>query len=397
MSSRKWRKERRRLATCTTWRLLTGRNETRVTLNLGEVSADEAQRALDAMQRLEDEGGGKVDRVIAWHRESSAAVVRFLSGDPAEATELDRRKDYASMPLVEYIAEVFAPWRASAVPASWENERRALNLICRELGRYRLREIDAHLVADYLDSLVVRRGKRAGQPMSGNTKRLYRAALQAVLHYAYRQRHLPTEPRLSDFRIKGSTRTVRQKSDPLSLDELIALMDASTGKHRAMWAVGGGQGLRPSELVRLDWQHIDWDRATLQVPGSKTALSKSEVPLVPLALHELRVWWMSLGRPAKGLIFPSSTGEAYGSSGYRAALRTAAKRAGIERHVTPYLLRDSCATICWSLRIDIDTTRRLLRHTDETMLRRVYQRPRPEELGERVAMFMAPSAEEHRN
>ena len=88
-------------------------------------------------------------------------------------------------------------------------------------------------------------------------------------------------------------------------------------------------------------------------------------------------------------MFPANKrGEPYTSvSGYKRSLETAAERAAIGHKVTPYLLRDSFATIAWSLGIDKDVARRILRHTDEKMLDEVYCRPRPADLVERVAAF----------
>ena len=79
---------------------------------------------------------------------------------------------------------------------------------------------------------------------------------------------------------------------------------------------------------------------------------------------------------------------AYASiTGYKHALETAARKAEIEHKVHPYLLRDSFATIAWSLGIEMDVARRILRHADETMLREVYCRPRPADLVAKVAAF----------
>jgi integrase len=89
------------------------------------------------------------------------------------------------------------------------------------------------------------------------------------------------------------------------------------------------------------------------------------------------------------------SGEGYASrSAYRGSLETAAKKAGITRGVNMYLLRHSFATIEWSLGIDQDVARRIMRHTDEKMLRDVYCRPRPADLAARVAAFDLPGAEE---
>jgi integrase len=57
----------------------------------------------------------------------------------------------------------------------------------------------------------------------------------------------------------------------------------------------------------------------------------------------------------------------------------------------PYLLRHSFATIAWSLGLDIDTARRIMRHTDTKMLDRIYTRPRPKDLVARAAAFDVPA------
>ncbi|MEZ5333609.1 MAG: hypothetical protein R2991_16600 [Thermoanaerobaculia bacterium] len=79
-------------------------------------------------------------------------------------------------------------------------------------------------------------------------------------------------------------------------------------------------------------------------------------------------------------------------SGYKRALAGAASEAGISRAVTPYLLWHSFATIAWSLGIEMDVARRILRHADETMLLEVHSRPQPAELVAKVAAFDVPGA-----
>jgi integrase len=175
----------------------------------------------------------------------------------------------------------------------------------------------------------------------------------------------------------------------------VKLMNASGPKHRAMWAVGVGEGLRPSELERLQWHHVRWDDRTLDVPGEKTAASADTVPLTPIAWRELHAWWTRQGEPTEGYCFPaSSAGRPYrGISGYKRALSTAAETAGLGRPITPYLLRHSFATLAWSLGIDKEVARRIGRWTDMAMLDRVYTRPRPADLVSKVAAFDVPTQE----
>lgn len=115
----------------------------------------------------------------------------------------------------------------------------------------------------------------------------------------------------------------------------------------------------------------------------------ASIPLTPLALQELRVWWVREGQPQRGWMFPSPvTGRPYaGYNSLHRPLDKARKKAGIERKVYPRLLRKSFATIAWSLGIPLDTTRRIMRHADEKMPVTVYQKVRPSDLVALVAAF----------
>lgn len=412
---RPWRKE----PTRTGWRLVTGARADRVRVSLGRVTEAEAEAARVAMQRAEDRGD--VGRVLALHERDADAAVRYLVGDPGLDASPVLPVDHGALTLAAYQAEHYATWRAAERPRSWRSEASHWSRLLRPepegLGDVRVRDLaeDPRIVHRYLRDLRIEpsggdrrsgepRAARPLQPPSGAYQRLLRAALQALLTHAYTERHLDTHARLGELRISGSTTRAREQVDPLTLDEIVRLMDAAGdplgrwpeegAKHRAMWGTGAGLGLRPSELCRLRWEDVRWSSRTLAVRGEKTAQAADEVPLTPIALQELRTWWIRQGQPADGLAFPASLGDpttpySDGSS-YRRALRSAARRAGIDREVNPYLLRHSFATIAWSLGIDIDLTRRIMRHKDETMLRRVYQRPRPADLVERVAAFSLP-------
>ncbi|MBT3217628.1 MAG: site-specific integrase [Proteobacteria bacterium] len=298
------------------------------------------------------------------------------------------RPDYHRLPLRDYFDEVYSDWRAKKRPASWVQEQRVWTRINEVLGSVRLEDIDAHVVADYLDSLVALSGPRKGLAASGTTRRLHRAAIQALLKRAFRLKHIKAMPNLAVFQIDGASKRVIEKPDPLDLAELEKLMDASAPKHRAMWAVAAGQGLRPTELNRIRWEDVDLEAKLLFVRGTKTAKSKAVVPMTPLAHRELRLWWVGSGQPAEGLAFPSRGGREYGSQGWRKSLKEAAARAGIERRVYPYLLRDSFATIAWLQGIPKEMAKQVMRHTvDSQMFDEVYCRPRPADVAERMKAF----------
>jgi integrase len=365
-------------------------------LKLGYVSEEAAQRAKVTMNREEE--AGTAHRILGYAEEEPDGAVAFLTGDAADQEAFSPTPAYGTWGLKRYFHEVFAPARADTV-RGWRQERARWKQILADLGDVRVKDVDEWVVADYLERLRASTGPRAGMPLSGNAKRLRKACIQALLLHAYRQKHITALPELKVFQIKGSTRVVQQESEPLTLDELVELLEATDNpQHRAMWGVAAGEGLRPTEVLRLRWEGVDWRKKTLEVPphedgpgagSGKTALSADRIPLTPLALQELRVFWVRQGQPGRGWMFPSpKTGQPYaGYNSLHRPLDKARKKAGIKRKVYPRLLRKSFATIAWSLGIDLDTTRRIMRHVDEKMLLRVYQRVRPSDLVALVEAF----------
>jgi len=368
------------------WSLRTGRGDDRQALSLGYCSEQEAEAACEQLNV--EEAHNRANQIVQWHTEDRPEALRYLFGDPVVRQLYEPRPDYGAMPLRDYFEDVYRPWRSEKRPKGWSQEVRVWRRINNAIGGKLLRRIDAYVVADYLDALKALSGARAGEPASGNTRRLHRAAVQALLKRAHRLKHIDSCPDLAQFRLEGASKRVIEKPAPLDLEELEELLRVSEPKQRAMWAVAAGQGLRPGELNRVRWEDVDLDARVLRVRGTKTEGADAIVPLTPLAHRELQAWWMREGQPESGLAFPARGGKAYGDQGWKKALKNAAERAGIERRVYPYLLRDSFATIAWLQGIPLDIARRVMRHTaDSRMLEEVYCRPRPEDVALRIQAF----------
>lgn len=173
-----------RLQGGTYWSIRTRPDGTKQNLSLGYVTREEAQRAAERMTL--EEALGRAVRIQEWHREDRDAAIRYLLGDPEVEALIAGQPDYERMSLSEYQETVYAPWREEAAPGSWRTEQQRWSQILAVLGKQALRDIDAHVVADYVDSLVMTRGARRGEPLSGNSKRLHRAAVAALLKRAYR-------------------------------------------------------------------------------------------------------------------------------------------------------------------------------------------------------------------
>lgn len=161
----------------------------------------------------------------------------------------------------------------------------------------------------------------------------------------------------------------RQRRLPvvLSQEEVGRLIDAAKNLfHRAMLVTMYAAGLRRSELCRLKIGNIDSRRMMLRVENGKGGVDR-DVPLSNELLQTLREYWRWM-RP-KTYLFPGTV------NGWRAdkpittkpvweAVRDAARKAGIEKRVTPHTLRHSYATHLLEAGADLRTIQLLLGHAD---------------------------------
>lgn len=130
----------------------------------------------------------------------------------------------------------------------------------------------------------------------------------------------------------------------LSVDEVLAILAAlGSLRDRVLITVLYSAGLRLGELCRLRVQNIDSARMLLHIPQAKGHKDRY-APLSPVALDLLREWWRQT-HPCD-LLFPSANDplRPIHHSTVPRALKLAACRAGISKHVSPRTLRHSFAT-----------------------------------------------------
>ena len=153
----------------------------------------------------------------------------------------------------------------------------------------------------------------------------------------------------------------------LSPDEVQRLIaGAKNLYHRTLLLTLYGAGLRRSEACQLKVRDIDSQRMVLRVEQGKGGRDR-EIPLSPTLLAALREYyrWM---RP-KTYLFPGTR------NGWRAdapittkviweAVRLAARKAGIDKRVTPHTLRHTYATHLLEAGADLRTIQLLLGHAD---------------------------------
>lgn len=149
----------------------------------------------------------------------------------------------------------------------------------------------------------------------------------------------------------------------LAREEIGALLAALRSlKFRTMAMVIYGAGLRIAEACSLEVGDIDAPRAVIRVRHGKGDKPR-EVPLSPTLYAALRAYWKQ-ERPALPYLFVGRKGRPLAPKSMRKALAAARQVAGIQRAVTPHMLRHSFATHILEAGTDVRLIQQLLGHRD---------------------------------
>ena len=206
-------------------------------------------------------------------------------------------------------------------------------------------------------------------------------------------------------RVEGVARAKRPKRLPVVLTraEVGAVLAQLTGTHRLLGSLLYGSGLRLREGLRLRVHDLDLERGHLTVREGKGG--KDRVTVLPSSLDRPLGLHLAVGRAryeaereggAAAVSLPGALAKKHptaatewgwryvfparrpsrdprtgavilhhlGPSGVQKAVRRAAQAAGIDRPVTPHVLRHSFATHMLERGADIRTVQELLGHTD---------------------------------
>lgn len=155
----------------------------------------------------------------------------------------------------------------------------------------------------------------------------------------------------------------------LAPQEVARLLNAAPGlKYKAALSVAYGAGLRATEVVSLKVSDIDSKRMVIRVEQGKGHKDRN-VMLSACLLELLRTWWRA-ARP-EGWLFPGRNPvNPMTTRQLNRACHAAAEAAGIDRNVSPHILRHSFATHLLEQNVDVRVIQVLLGHAklDSTAL-----------------------------
>lgn len=165
-----------------------------------------------------------------------------------------------------------------------------------------------------------------------------------------------------------------EKFIPPTPDELAAIITNAQPHIVRVVVLGAQLGVRvgPSELLRLTWDDVDFERMVVRVHGSKKNRHEQwrEVPIRAGLQQVFEKWFQEDAKDGVSSLIHFK-GQPVRS--IRTAWTQTLKRAGITRRIRPYDLRHAFATELIAGGVDVGTVAKLMGHTTPTMIFAHYQ------------------------
>lgn len=224
-----------------------------------------------------------------------------------------------------------------------------------------LAEVDADEVAFYLNHL-------AAQELSARSRARKVSALRNFFAFLVEEERVEENP----CAYLPTPKLPRRLPQILTEQEVLALLEAprldkpAGYRDRAMLEVLYGSGLRVSELLALNLGDID-ELGFVRCTGKG-----NKERIVPLGSHALRATelYVRHARPRlckdyrERALFVNQRGQRLTRQGFWKIIKAWAKEAGIEKNITPHMLRHSFATHLLRGGADLRSVQEMLGHAD---------------------------------
>jgi integrase/recombinase XerD len=246
-----------------------------------------------------------------------------------------------------------------------EAYRRDLGKFQRHLRRQKidqLRNVTPHTVRSFLGFLHALR-------LSPVSSARCLSAVRGWLRFLHDQHIIDTHPAVDVAPARRGTRLpkILSEREVAALLEVPVQATAEDRRDRVMLELLYATGLRVSELVSLELAQVNLQVGYLRVTGkgSKQRIVPMGEPAQRLLLEYVQVVRPRfLTRRPSGMLFVSRRGISLTRQAFWKSLRARARRAGLNKSVSPHMLRHSFATHLLGGGADLRSVQTMLGHAD---------------------------------
>ncbi len=269
---------------------------------------------------------------------------------------------------------------------SYQRDLRAFTGYLRQSGVTGFQETSRHNIVGYLATL--QKNGKAKATLSRNL-----ASIRSLFQYLAQERLVPENPS-ADLESPKPDRKLPRVLTPQEVDLLMEQPNCSqsTGiRDKAMLEVIYATGIRVSELISLDLEHINIESGFIRCRGKGN--KERIIPIGSLAVRHVENYLAGCrGRLVRNgnesALFVNQHGKRMTRQGFWKILKKYAREAGINKHITPHTLRHSFATHLLENGADLRSVQEMLGHADisttqiytqvtRSRIREVYEKTHP--------------------
>lgn len=191
-------------------------------------------------------------------------------------------------------------------------------------------------------------------PKMVNTQRNYHSAIKKFYEICLGQRE--------KFKHIPYARKERKLPIVLSQSEIQSMFNACNNiKHKVILSLLYSTGLRVSELINLQWKHIDRHRMVINILGAKG--NKDRQVMLPDCLIPLLEQYYKQHKPFP-YVLDGQFGPQYSSTSVLQVVKQLAAKAGIKKDVWTHLIRHCSFTHMVEAGTDINLVQRIAGHSN---------------------------------
>ncbi len=239
----------------------------------------------------------------------------------------------------------------------------------RQFSEWLRRSVDAELVAanelnisDYLAYL--RDNGRSGATISRSL-----ASIKNFYQYLVSTGFLESSPIQTEIHVDRGEKKLPQVLTGKEVELLLSqpvCVDAKGFRDKAMLEVMYATGIRVTELIDLNLDDVSLELGTVKCVGPKKTRS---IPLYPAALRALSIYikevrMSMVADPEEEALFVNVGGSRMSRQGFWKILKFYQAKAGIEKDITPHMLRHSFAVHLLENGADLGSLQELMGHSD---------------------------------
>lgn len=169
--------------------------------------------------------------------------------------------------VVEFVATLKKDERSARYI---EDAKSRLTRAASSFGTVNIADIKSHDIDRWLGTLP-----------TGRTRNNYRAMTRTLFRFAKDRNYLPREIATE----ADMTREATEKSNPIGIytpEQMETMLGSIEARWRPFLALGAFAGLRTSEIHRLDWEDIKFERDHIRIEAAKAkTASRRNIPLLP--------------------------------------------------------------------------------------------------------------------